>query len=255
MNLRENCRDKLPFIDIKDVFFSYQKGEYVLKDVNTSFYRAEFTAVTGPNGSGKTTLGKLLTGILTPDSGKILINSENTEDISLGSIGKRIGYLFQEPERQLFTPTVREEIGFVEDFMGRTSPKTEQKVKNMIETFSLGGLEFSSPYRISRGEKQRVALASILINEPSFLVLDEPTTGLHFEDIKKLLEVLHRLREGGNTVIVIEHNLDVIKSADYIVDLGPEGGHKGGEVIATGTPEEVAEIEDSFTGKFLQEVL
>src|SRR5262249_53704021 len=83
-------------------------------------------------------------------------------------------------------------------------------------------------------------------------VLDEPTTGLHFEDIRKLLAVLQSLVDKGNTVIVIEHNLDVIKSADWLIDMGPEGGHKGGAVVAAGTPEEVAELEDSYTGQFLR---
>ncbi len=86
-------------------------------------------------------------------------------------------------------------------------------------------------------------------------VLDEPTTGLHFEDIRKLLDVLNRLVEKGNTVIVIEHNLDVIKTADYIIDLGPEGGNGGGEIIAKGKPEEVARISKSWTGMYLKEVL
>jgi excinuclease ABC subunit A len=86
-------------------------------------------------------------------------------------------------------------------------------------------------------------------------ILDEPTTGLHFADIEKLLEVLQRLVDSGNTVLVIEHNLDVIKQADWIVDLGPEGGEAGGEVIATGTPEQVAEVGESHTGQFLRSVL
>ena len=86
-------------------------------------------------------------------------------------------------------------------------------------------------------------------------VLDEPTTGLHFEDIRKLLGVLQRLVDTGNTVIVIEHNLDVIKTADWIIDLGPEGGSGGGTVIATGTPEQVAMVEDSYTGEFLKKLL
>jgi excinuclease ABC subunit A len=86
-------------------------------------------------------------------------------------------------------------------------------------------------------------------------ILDEPTTGLHFADIEKLLEVLQRLADAGNTVLVIEHNLDVIKQADWLVDLGPEGGEAGGEVIATGTPEQVAEVEESYTGQFLRELL
>ena len=86
-------------------------------------------------------------------------------------------------------------------------------------------------------------------------ILDEPTTGLHFADIKQLLEVLHRLRDQGNTIVVIEHNLDVIKTADWIVDLGPEGGSGGGQIIATGTPEEVAKIEVSHTARFLKPIL
>jgi excinuclease ABC subunit A len=86
-------------------------------------------------------------------------------------------------------------------------------------------------------------------------ILDEPTTGLHFADIEKLLDVLQRLVDAGNTVLVIEHNLDVIKQADWIVDLGPEGGEAGGEVLATGTPEQLAEVEESATGQYLRELL
>ena len=86
-------------------------------------------------------------------------------------------------------------------------------------------------------------------------VIDEPTTGLHSEDIKRLLEVLQRLVDKGNTVLVIEHNLDVIKTADYLIDLGPEGGDGGGQIVATGTPEEVIRVNDSYTGKYLKEVL
>ena len=89
----------------------------------------------------------------------------------------------------------------------------------------------------------------------TFYILDEPTTGLHAEDVKKLMEVLQRLVDGGNTVLVIEHNLDVIKSADWIIDLGPEGGVGGGEIVAVGTPEEVARCEASYTGQYLKRVL
>ena len=111
---------------------------------------------------------------------------------------------------------------------------------------------------LSGGEAQRVKLATELqrrTNGRSIYVLDEPTTGLHFEDVRKLLEVLNGLVDKGNTVIVIEHNLDVIKNADWIIDLGPEGGSGGGQVIATGTPEQVARAEESHTGAFLAEVL
>ena len=111
---------------------------------------------------------------------------------------------------------------------------------------------------LSGGEAQRVKLAKELSKRDTgntLYILDEPTTGLHFEDIRQLLEVLHRLRDGGNTVVIIEHNLDVIKTADWVVDLGPEGGSGGGQIIATGSPEQVAASPGSHTGQFLKPLL
>ena len=111
---------------------------------------------------------------------------------------------------------------------------------------------------LSGGEAQRVKLATELqkrSNGRSVYVLDEPTTGLHFEDVRKLLLVLNGLVDKGNTVITIEHNLDVIKSADWLIDMGPEGGAGGGQVVAIGTPEHVAKVKESHTGTFLAEIL
>ena len=111
---------------------------------------------------------------------------------------------------------------------------------------------------LSGGEAQRVKLSLELSKRDTgrtLYILDEPTTGLHFHDIDLLLRVLHRLRDHGNTVVVIEHNLDVIKTADWVIDLGPEGGDGGGRIIAEGTPEDVAKNKESFTGQYLKEVL
>jgi excinuclease ABC subunit A len=111
---------------------------------------------------------------------------------------------------------------------------------------------------LSGGEAQRVKLAKELSKRATgrtLYILDEPTTGLHFEDVKHLLAVLHRLRDEGNTVIVIEHNLDVIKTADWVIDLGPEGGDGGGSIVAEGTPEQLARAADSFTGRYLKRIL
>lgn len=137
-------------------------------------------------------------------------------------------------------------------------PKIYKKLATLQEV-GLGYIRLGQPATtLSGGEAQRVKLASELSKRgtgSTFYILDEPTTGLHFEDVRRLLKVLHQLVDQGNTVLVIEHNLDVIKTADWLIDMGPEGGTGGGQVVATGTPEEVAQAEGSWTGKFLQPLL
>jgi len=136
------------------------------------------------------------------------------------------------------------------------------KISDILKTLNDVGLGYiklgQAATTLSGGEAQRVKLATELAHQATgktLYVLDEPTTGLHFDDINKLLDVLHRLVDAGNTVIVIEHNLDVIKTCDYIIDLGPEGGDGGGKIVAAGSPEEIAKIEKSYTGQYLAKVL
>ena len=149
--------------------------------------------------------------------------------------------------------TVEEALGLFKNI-----PAIHRRLKTIADV-GLGYIRLGQPATtLSGGEAQRVKLATELSrrgNERTLYILDEPTTGLHFEDTRRLLEVLQRLVDAGSTVVVIEHNPDVIKSADYIIDLGPEGGEEGGMVVATGTPEDVAQVEASYTGKFLREIL
>ena len=137
-------------------------------------------------------------------------------------------------------------------------PKIHRKLVTLLDV-GLGYIHMGQPATtLSGGEAQRVKLAEELSKRSTgrtLYILDEPTTGLHFEDIKNLLGVLHRLVDQGNTMIVIEHNLDVIKTADWVVDLGPEGGTGGGQIIAMGSPEEVAQTDESYTGQFLKKLL
>ena len=134
-------------------------------------------------------------------------------------------------------------------------PAVARKLATLLDV-GLGYITLGqSATTLSGGEAQRVKLALELSKRDTgrtLYILDEPTTGLHFHDIELLLTVLHRLRDHGNTVVVIEHNLDVIKTADWIIDLGPEGGTRGGMIVASGTPEDVAEVKASFTGKYLR---
>ena len=135
-------------------------------------------------------------------------------------------------------------------------------IRRRLETLAEVGLGYihlgQAATTLSGGEAQRVKLATELSKVGTgntFYILDEPTTGLHFEDINMLLKVLNKLVDRGNTVVIIEHNMDVIKTADWVIDLGPEGGDKGGRIIATGTPEQIQKIKKSHTGKFLAEEL
>ena len=149
--------------------------------------------------------------------------------------------------------TVEEAVGFFENV-----PSIRRKIETLNDV-GLSYIKLGQPSTtLSGGEAQRIKLATELSKRSTgktIYILDEPTTGLHFADVHKLTEILHKLADGGNTVVVIEHNLDVIKTADYIIDIGPEGGDRGGTVIARGTPEDVAKNEDSYTGFYVKKML
>jgi excinuclease ABC subunit A len=150
--------------------------------------------------------------------------------------------------------SIEESVEFFQD-----QPAIARKI-SVLDELGLGYLTLGHPSTIlSGGEAQRVKLAGELgklkRGKHNLYILDEPTTGLHFADIDRLLESLNRLVDSGHSVVVIEHNLDVIKTADFVIDLGPEGGHNGGELIVAGTPEEVSACKASYTGRFLAEVM
>ena len=149
--------------------------------------------------------------------------------------------------------TVDEACDFFENV-----PSVRRKIVTLRDV-GLGYIKLGQPSTtLSGGEAQRIKLATELSRRSTgntIYILDEPTTGLHFDDVRKLLEILEKLTENGNTVVVIEHNMDVIKVADYIIDLGPEGGNGGGTIVATGTPEQIAKVKASYTGQYLKKYL
>lgn len=171
-----------------------------------------------------------------------------------GSTGRRSRLNFKGHSiSEVLNMDVKEALGLFSAFPG---------ISRLLGTLNDVGLEYvklgQSATTLSGGEAQRVKLAKELSKTSTgrtLFILDEPTTGLHFADIQRLLDVLHRLTDEGNTVIVIEHNLDVVKTADWIIDLGPEGGQRGGEIVSVGTPEKVAEDGDLFTGQALRTIL
>ena len=169
----------------------------------------------------------------------------NRETLEVRYIGKSI--------YDVLDMTVEEALTFFENV-----PSIHRKIQTLYDV-GLSYIRLGQPSTtLSGGEAQRIKLATELSKRSTgktIYILDEPTTGLHFADVHKLIEILRRLSDGGNTVVVIEHNLDVIKTADYIIDMGPEGGDGGGTVIAKGTPEEVAKVKGSYTGQYLKKYL
>ena len=265
---------------------NYQNGTYILSSkkqndcVPNGFFDGDgcisnITTIVGENGSGKTTLLDyiLYSGIVSQpdkdkkyydffidkfkyreqiavykDKDKLVCYHNMKNFISLGDIE----CIDITKDSKAYSNMLKNNDGF----------KNITKIRNKLQTLYDVGLGYikigQSSTTLSGGEAQRVKLATELSKTSTgktLYILDEPTTGLHTDDVKNLISMLNRLVDNGNTAVIIEHNLDVIKSADYIIDLGPEGGGAGGEVIATGTPEEVAKVEKSYTGQFLKKIL
>ena len=209
VNVKRNCFT----LRFEDVYYAYQdsgSGGFSLA-ADLAFAPGKIAAITGPNGSGKTTLGKLAAGLLRPARGRVLLGGEDIGGWPLGKIGGKIGYLFQEPSRQIFAPTVMEDICFPLILKGMKEEEARELAREALARFGMGALENASSFTLSRGEKQRLALAAMLVNNPRFLILDEPTTGLDSRRKGVLGEILRRLAAQGAGVVLISHDRDFIR--------------------------------------------
>lgn len=193
-------------IEAKDLVFGYSRNANIINQVSLSLYKGETVALVGPNGAGKTTLGKLVTGILQPVSGQLWLFGKDASHMPLHHIGQKIGYCFQNPEHQLLTMSVKEEIAFALKYRGVAQDQIERVVEQLLSLLELEHLRDSLPLNLSWGEKRRVVLAACLALEPEYLVLDEPTIGLDEEKIKIFNGILKRLRQAGIGMLLISHN-------------------------------------------------
>ena len=232
-------KEKIEFYADKDITFEAKDGEIL--------------GILGPNGAGKTTLLRMISGIMTPSSGTITIDNLNYKDNEL-EIKKRISFLTG--NTKLYKDlSAYELLTMCGEYYGLSTKEINNRIKDLTDRFKMKDFLYQRISSLSTGQTQRVSIARCLVHNPKYYILDEPTTGLHIADVHKLVEILQRLVDTGNSIIVIEHNLDLIKTADYIIDLGPEGGDAGGEIIAVGTPEQICKNDRSYTGKFLKKYL
>lgn len=197
----------MSFLKLKQVEFAWPKGQPVLNGVSLDIAQDSTIALMGSNGSGKTTLGKIMMGMLKPTAGDVLLEEKLIASYTLPQRGQRIGYVFQNPEKQLFAATVYEEIGFSLKFKGLTPAQVDERVREMLDLFELEYCALAFPFNLSHGEKQRLALAGIMALEPKFIIMDEPSTGLDWLRRQRLIKVLERVRSQGVGYILISHDL------------------------------------------------
>ncbi|MGI6365421.1 MAG: energy-coupling factor ABC transporter ATP-binding protein [Bacillota bacterium] len=190
------------FIELEQVSFAWPQGREVLKGVDLALDRRDTLALMGSNGSGKTTLGKVIMGMLTPTAGTVRLEGRPIQDYPLAQRGRRIGYVFQNPERQLFAATVADEIGFALKYRGLAPETIQERVAELLALMELDRYARTFPYNLSHGEKQRLALAAVLALEPEFIILDEPSTGLDWARKRRLATVLARVRRQVGYIII-----------------------------------------------------
>jgi energy-coupling factor transporter ATP-binding protein EcfA2 len=222
-----------PVLNVDKLWFAYGERA-VLRNINLSIDRGEFIAIMGRNASGKTTLVKQFNGLLKPSKGKVLVDGVDTRKSSVAELSQQVGYVFQNPNDHLFADTVEEEIAFSLRNRGVEEQQIAKSVERMLDEFELTSYRQIYPRNLSGGEKQRVALASVLVNEPKVIVLDEPTRGMDYGLKKKLTGFLDDYRRQGNTVIMVTHDVETVaECADRVILLSE------GRVVVEGSKREV----------------
>ncbi|MGD9154578.1 MAG: ABC transporter ATP-binding protein [Bacillota bacterium] len=197
-------------IKVNGLNFKYPNGATVLTDLNFEICKGEFVALIGQNGAGKTTLLKQFNGLLKPSSGEVLIDLVNTKTATTGVLARKIGYLFQNPDHQIFMPTVAKEIGFGPGNLGLSKTAVAGRVAEAAEQVGLTPYLQENPLFLSKGQRQRVAFASLLSMCPEVLVLDEPTTGQDYQEGLEIMEMVKELHQAGHTIIFVTHDMELV---------------------------------------------
>lgn len=214
-------------IEFKDVCVSYAPEAQVLAEVNFTINNGEFVAFVGSNGAGKSTTMRLMNGLLKPNSGEVLIDGIPTTQLKTSEIAHKVGFLFQNPDRQICCKTVREELEFGFKAQGALDDEARARVDEVIEEFGFNAN--AEPYLLNRGTRQLLALASIIVMAPQTIILDEPTTGLDYRECCKVMEAIEKLHKSGKTIVMVCHDMEVVADfADRVIVM------TYGEMVADG---------------------
>ena len=220
----------------KNLSFTYPDGTEALKNVNIQIKKGEKIAIMGPNGAGKSTLFSHFNGLSEPTSGHVEIDGEKivfTRE-ELLKVRQKVGIVFQDPNDQLFAPTVKEDVAFGPMNLGLDYDEVNARIKEALEMVGMSGFEDKTPHHLSGGQQKRVAIAGIIAMRPEIMILDEPTAGLDPEGVDKVLNILNKLNEEGMSIIISSHDIEMVNHfADKIFVL------YGGEIIAKGDKHQI----------------
>jgi len=226
-------------IEVKSVYFMYPTGVEALKGVSLSIRNGEFVAVMGQNGAGKTTLVKQFNGLLKPTKGDVLIDGVNTRDISVARLSRKVGFVFQNPDHQLFSETVEEEVAFALRNFGFKEDTVERRITWALNLLGLTEYRKTSPFMLSGGERKRVALASVLAWNPKVVILDEPTIGQDHQQKETLRQFIVQLNAQGKTVVIVTHDVEFVAECNPRVVLMAQG-----QIVADGEAKRILTNQD-----------
>ena len=236
-----------PLIQCHGLTHTYPNGVQALRGVDMEIRKGDMVALVGQNGSGKTTLAKHFNALLMPTGGEVLIHGESTEKQGVFKIGQTVGYVFQNPDHQIFSETVFDEVSFSLRIRKMPEGEIKDRVEEALVAVGLAGLEEEDPFSMTKSGRQRVAVASILAAQPEVLILDEPTTGLDYEEQRGLMDMVQRLNESGSTIIFVTHHMWVVAEYArrvYVI--------KDGTIFLEGTTREIFAQEEALQEAFLR---
>jgi energy-coupling factor transport system ATP-binding protein len=234
-------------IQCRNVEHTYPKGVKALDGVSLEILAGDMVAIVGQNGSGKTTLVKHFNGLLLPTSGEILVNGEPTAKQGVFKLGQKVGYVFQNPDYQIFSETVYDEVAFSPRLRKLSEEEVKLRVTEALAAVGLVGMEEQDPFSMTKSGRQRVAVASILAAKPEVLILDEPTTGLDYGEQRSMMDMVKRLNESGSTIIFVTHHMWVV--AEYAKRVFVM---KDGKIFLSGSTREVFAHGDELRDAFLR---
>ena len=237
-----------PLIQCKGLAHTYKNGGVkALDGIDLDIFQGDMVAIVGQNGSGKTTLAKHFNGLLMPTGGEILVGGQPTRAQGVFKLGQKVGYVFQNPDHQIFSETVFEEVAFTPRLRGLSEEVVKQYVAEALEAVGLQGAEQEDPFGMTKSGRQRVAVASVLAAKPDVLILDEPTTGLDYAEQRGMMDMVRRLNDNGSTIIFVTHHMWVV--AEYAKRVFVM---KDGKIMLRGTTREVFSHGDDLRQAFLR---